>query len=189
MLQLFASEYRIIVQDILSFALIIAAFAWGGGPERAVAATWLVAFEIAGRLRNYFVGETRQLLEIDPFLAGSDLVAGICWIGIALYANRNYTLWIAGLQILAMAAHVARGLTDAITPLAYIVMVVAPGWFQLILLGIGISRHIMRKRKFGEYRDWRIIRRPENFVTPFEAVKPQAPLFGDAPTTWRDDVK
>ena len=48
MLELLASDYRSLVQDVLSVSLIMLAFIWGSGPERAVAATWLIAFEILG---------------------------------------------------------------------------------------------------------------------------------------------
>lgn len=160
MLELLASEYRILAQDILAFTLCISAFIWGGGPERAVAATWLVVFEIAGRVYRLVADTGFKLTDVDLFLATTDGIAGIIWIVVALYANRNYTLWIAGMQVLAMTAHLARGLAETISPIAYITMVVAPGWFQLIFLAIGLIRHISRKRRFGEYRDWRLVMPP-----------------------------
>lgn len=154
MFEILAWEYRLIAQDVLSFSLIIVAFLWGGGPERAVAATWLIVFEIMGRVRRAFAGDL-QLVDVDVFLASADLVAGACWITIALFANRNYTLWIAGLQILAMLAHIARGVAETISPVGYITMVVAPGWFQLFFLTGGLIFHIRRVRRYGAYRDWR----------------------------------
>ena len=154
MLELLASEYRLVAQNILAFSLIICAFLWGGGPERAVAATWLIVFEILGRVRRAIV-EDLQLIDVDAYLAAADLVAGACWITIALYANRNYTLWIAGLQILAMLAHIARGVAETISPVGYLTMVVAPGWFQLFFLGGGLIFHVRRVRRYGAYRDWR----------------------------------
>lgn len=155
MLELLASEYRLVAQNLLAFSLIVIAFIWGGGPERAVAATWLIVFEIIGRIRRLLV-EDLQLADVDFYLATADLVAGACWITIALYANRNYTLWIAGLQILAMLAHFARGIAESISPIGYLTMVVAPGWFQLFFLGGGLIFHLRRVRRFGSYRDWRV---------------------------------
>lgn len=154
MLEIIASDYRLIAQNVLAFSLIAAAFVWGGGPERAVASTWLVIFEIGSRIRRAVV-ENLQLADVDIYLASADLVAGVCWITIAVYANRNYTLWIAGLQILAMTAHFARGVAEAISPIGYLTMVVAPGWFQLFFLAGGLAFHIRRVRKHGDYRDWR----------------------------------
>ncbi len=187
-LQLFGSEYRLIAQDILAFALIISAFIWGGGPERAVAATWLIVFEIGGRVQTAFFGP-RQLLDVDIYAATSDLIVGISFIAIALYANRNYTLWIGGMQVLAISAHVARALAEAISPIGYVVMVVAPGWLQLFLLGIGLARHVARKRKYGPYRDWRISRTSPNFKSLSAGGTFSADTLGKVPVSWRDDVK
>ena len=169
MLELIFSEYRPFAQDILTVLVCIGAFVWGGAPERIVAATWLLVFEFPGRIYRAFVSDGLQLADIDAFLATTDVVAGIVWIAVALYANRNYTLFIAGMQVLAMTAHVARGLADAISPVAYMTMVVAPGWFQLIFLGFGVIFHARRKKKYGEYRDWRVPLR--------------IPLFSPASTT------
>ena len=162
MLELFASEYRLVAQEVLAFSLIVGAFLWGGGPERAVAATWLVFFEIMGRIRRALV-EDLQLADVDSYLASGDLLAGLCWITVALYANRNYTLWIAGLQILAMLAHFARGVAESISPIGYYTMVVAPGWFQLFFLAGGLIFHVRRVRRYGSYRDWRAGSFPDNW--------------------------
>jgi hypothetical protein len=154
MLDPFFSDYRHLAQDILAFGLCFAAFIWGGGPEKAVAATWIVIFEVFGRLHKLVFGGY-VLLDVDPFLAGKDIAAGAVWLLIALYANRNWTLWLAGTQLLAIGAHIARALADAVSPVAYATMVVAPGWFQLLLLGAGLVRHALRTREHGAYRSWR----------------------------------
>ncbi|KPP89483.1 hypothetical protein [Erythrobacter sp. HL-111] len=166
MLEPLFSDHRSIVQDFLAFSLCIAAFIWGGGPEKAVAATWLLLFEIATQIRRAVFGEGYRLFDVDPFLASTDLVACVAWVMIALYANRNYTLWIAGTQLLAVTAHIARALADVISPVAYATMVIAPGWAQLLLLGAGLILHVLRRREYGAYRDWRTGRngRPLPFV-------------------------
>ena len=151
---LFSDDYRPLVQDGLAFGLCLAAFIWGGGPEKAVAATWIVIFEVLGRLHRLIFGGY-ILFDVDPFLAGRDIAAGVLWMLIALYANRNWTLWVAGTQLLAIGAHVARALADAVSPVAYATMVIAPGWIQLFLLGAGLVRHVLRLREHGSYRDWR----------------------------------
>jgi len=182
-------ENRVLAQQYLSWFLIITAFIWGGGPERAVASTWLICFKLTGFLRDNLVGDEMQLADVDFYWAFSDLAAGVSWIVIALYANRNYTLGIAGLQVLAMTAHVARGLAEAVSPIGYVFMVAAPGWCQLLLLTIGLIRHILRKRKHGQYRDWRI-KKP---ITGLGAES--ADLAGEnawrqaQQTSWRDEVK
>jgi len=156
MLSLVFSDYRLIAQDLLAFGLILAAFIWGGGPEKAVAAVWLVVFEVIGWLHKALFGAGYVLLDVDPFLAGKDFAAGVLWLIIALYANRNWTLWVAGTQMLAIGAHVARAVADAVSPVAYATMVIAPGWIQLFLLAAGLVRHVLRTREHGAYRSWRI---------------------------------
>jgi len=151
---LFSDDYRPIVQDMLAFGLCLAAFIWGGGPEKAVAATWIIVFEVFGRIHRMIFGGY-VLFDVDPFLAGKDIAAGAIWLGIALYANRNWTLWVAGTQLLAIGAHVARAVADAVSPIAYATMVIAPGWVQLFLLAGGLVRHVLRTRQHGSYRSWR----------------------------------
>ena len=156
MLELFASEYRPLVQDALAYSICLAAFIWGAGPERAIAAVWLIFFEVTGLLYDGLVEPAYQLETIDLFLATTDVCVGLLWIVIAVHANRNYPLFMAALQLLVVSAHVARGLIEAIAPIAYAVMVIAPGWRQLLLLATGRARHLRRKRRYGAYRDWRV---------------------------------
>ncbi|MEM1052212.1 MAG: hypothetical protein AAGI28_08975 [Pseudomonadota bacterium] len=189
MLTIIFLEYRGLIQDVLLVALCIAAFIWGGGPEKAVAATWLVVFELAGRVQNWLYGESVQLSEVDWFLASCDVLAGFLFVWIALYANRNYTLWIAGVQILAVTSHLARSLADVVSPIAYAAMVIGPGWIQLVLLGVGIARHVRRGKKHGKYRDWRISK-PSTALTVNPVAQGEGVGWQQAgQPSWRDDLK
>ena len=190
MLELLASDYRSLLQDLLAIAICVAAMIWGGGPERAVAVTWLVIFEFGRFLYRDVLGfSTVQLLGVDAFLIFSDLSAGIAWITIALYANRNYTLWIAGLQILAICAHLARFVSDQIAPLTYLVMIVAPGWLQLSLLAVGLVRHMQRKSVYGSYRDWRNSYSSVHFNYALNKSAGRSAWVSELDHTWRDDLK
>ncbi len=150
-----ASEYRPLVQNALAISTCLAAFVWGAGPERAMAAVWLVCFELAGMIYRSVLGGGYQLQSTDFYLASTDFCAAALWTLIALNANRNYPLIIAALQLLVMSAHLARGFIEAISPVAYATMVIAPGWLQLVVLAMGVSRHCQRHRRFGPYRAWR----------------------------------
>lgn len=156
MLELLASENRPFAQDALAYFVCIAALVWGAGPERAVALIWLIFFEFLMNLYLIVWGPAFQLQRIDVFLASGDIVAGFIWVIIAVNANRNYPLLIAALQLLTIGAHLARGLIESIAPVAYAVMVVAPGWLQLLVLGAGVGRHVLRRRRYGPYREWRV---------------------------------
>lgn len=174
---------------IIFGVLFVAAMIWGGGPERAVAIVWLVVFELSGPATDFLFGSGRELASIDPFSAGRDLVAGGLWIGIALYANRNYTLWVAAMQILAIFGHLSRGLSEIMSPIAYQIMIEVPAWSQLLLLAIGLTRHILRKRKYGAYRDWRVTKNMNaNRASSGQSILFTSVLSGNS-GTWRDELK
>lgn len=188
MLQLLASDYRIIAQDVLAVVLLVAAFIWGGTPERAVAAAWVIIFKGTSYLRAMIWPGSLQLMDIDVVLAGSDLAAGIVFVAIALYANRNYTLWVAAMQVLAVSAHLARGLVESISPIGYAVMVVAPGWLQLLFLAIGLVRHARRKARYGPYRDWRLAGHAGNYDVAPNGPGGFSTSLGNPQESWRKDV-
>lgn len=191
MFELLFSEYRPILQDVFAWTLCCAALVWGGAPERIIAASWLLLFEIGTSLHSLAIAPVRQVGAVDWYFAGLDLIGGAIWIMVALYANRNYPLWIAGMQVLAMSAHLARGISEAISPVAYATMVIAPGYFQLIFLAIGLTRHVRRKRKYGRYRDWRILRNPPAFLPSLNRTNANSgwPDFTDSARSWRDQLK
>lgn len=191
MLELILSGDRATIQNGLVIVFCGAALIWGGAPERAVAATWLIVFEVARGVYELTSDQTNrmQVLEVDIFGATSDVVAGIGFIGIALYANRNYPLWIAAMQVLAIMAHLVRGLSDIISPIAYLTMVIAPGWLQLAFLAIGLGRHIQRKRRYGAYRDWRIVRNPVGAAAGHRLLGEGSVSLPRSEASWRDKLK
>ena len=154
LLEFLAGDARMAIQTILAGTLCIAAFIWGDGPEKAMAGTWIAAFELPVLLSASQGTPPVQLTGVDQMLASTDVAATISFVLIALYANRNYTLWIASVQLLALAGHFARGFEVTITPFVYCAMVTVPGWLQLFLMAIGLGRHIKRKMRFGAYKGW-----------------------------------
>lgn len=158
-----ASDLRILLQDILVLALVMIALFGGSWPERIAIGTWLLCFEISSFVQSDLLGFEVNVTGFDAFLFVREIIACAAWVVLALYANRNYTLWIAGAQLLAIAALVARALIESISPIGYLFMLTAPGWIQLLAMAIGFTRHILRKRKYGAYRDWRITRKTLDF--------------------------
>lgn len=149
------NNHRGDLQYISSLLVGLAMWRWGGGPERGVAIFFtgvlilpLVAFRIFGTGTLIF-GNFAMLY------VGLDAIALLGFVLIALNANRNYPLWIAGLQLVAVGAHMVRGFADAVSPLAYAILAVGPSYGQLVLMIIGLLRHRWRLRRYGEYRDWR----------------------------------
>ena len=148
-------EYRTAAQIFASWVICISALRWGGGPEKATAIIWLFVFELVHRGYHLFLNPVFQVDQFDTFHASLDLIAAIGFVGVALYANRFYTLWIASFQLIAFSAHLARLVADEISPIAYAFLVIAPSWFQIIIMLTGLVAHVQRKKSYGEYRDWR----------------------------------
>ncbi|MEL6530625.1 MAG: hypothetical protein AAFQ27_11735 [Pseudomonadota bacterium] len=148
-------EYRDEAQRVVSLLLGLAMLRWGGAPERAIALVFLGIITVPVIATGFLVSESLILSDLGVLYAALDIIAAIAFVIIALNANRNYPLWIAGFQLVAAAAHLVRGFIDSITPIAYAVMVIGPSYFQLMLMAAGLYRHIQRKKHYGEYRSWR----------------------------------
>lgn len=150
--------YRVEVLHIASAVLALAIWRWGASPER-----WLIGVYIATMVAPFYVSQWMGLgsIAFGPYswaFVVIDLLAAVGFVAIALNANRNYPLWVAGFQLVSVGAHAVRGLGDMVSPFAYIVLAVGPSYCQLLLIGAGFIRHTRRERRFGSYRDWRVTR-------------------------------
>lgn len=149
------NAYRAEAQHVTSVLLALAIWRYGAAPER-----WLIGLFIATMVVPFHLF---RLLDMGPvafspyawIYVALDVVATIGFIVIAVNANRNYPLWIAGFQLVALGAHAVRGLGDAVSPIAYVILASGPSYCQLLLILGGFLRHVRRERRFGRYRDWR----------------------------------
>ncbi|WP_051221094.1 hypothetical protein [Erythrobacter cryptus] len=150
------SLYRADAQYIASFALGLAVLRFGAGPERAAGLVF-VGLLIVPAMLTRLTGQDIALLfgNLAWLYTLFDIVAAAAFIAIALKANRSYTLWLAGFQLVALSAHVVRGLVDAVSPLAYAILAIGPSYGQLLVLAGGLLFHCLRLRRYGPYRDWR----------------------------------
>lgn len=151
----FFNAYRVDAQHITSVILALAIWRWGAAPER-----WLMALFMATMVVPYHMFKLLDLgtPTFGPFnwiYISIDLFAGAAFIAIALHANRNYPLWIAGFQLVAIGAHAVKGMVDTVSPLAYMIMAIGPSYCQLLLIMGGFIGHLIRTRRFGQYREWR----------------------------------
>lgn len=150
--------YRVEVLHIASAVLALAIAFRGAAPER-----WLIGVFIATMILPFYGARWLDIgnLAFGPYswaYVGIDLLATAGFVAIALNANRNYPLWVAGFQLVSVGAHAVRGLADMVSPFAYMVLAVGPSYCQLLLIGAGFIRHRQRERRFGSYREWRVTR-------------------------------
>lgn len=152
----FFNAYRATTQHLVAFLLAGAIWRWGGGPER-----WLMGSFLATMVLPVYVVWWLRLGAAEvgpyaPFMLMVDLLATALFVAIALQANRNYPLWIAGFQIVALVAHMARAMVEDGSTLAFAILIIGPSYCQLLVLIGGSVRHWLRERRFGTYRDWRL---------------------------------
>ena len=115
--------------------------------------------------RALFPG-SQIFLDMDPGLVLIEVLVLAGLVAIALRANRMYTLWMAGFQLIALMAHFARGMADAISQIAYVIMYVGPSYLQIITLALGIWLHRKRVLRHGSYRSWRASSPPSQASVP-----------------------
>jgi hypothetical protein len=150
------NAYRSLAQQLVSFLLAAAIWRWGGGPER-----WMIGiFMVTMVLPIYVIWSLGlQFVETGPYAPLVFMVDGIAaalYFAIALHANRNYPLWVAGFQLVAIVAHIVQAMIDTISPLAFAILVIGPSYGQLLVMVGGFVRHVLRERRFGPYREWRL---------------------------------
>ncbi|GAA4642933.1 hypothetical protein GCM10023115_08930 [Pontixanthobacter gangjinensis] len=138
----------------MDISVVVAALRYGAGPEKWMgwAIIWLIGLS---QVYYALVEVTTAFQSADLGLFLIDLSVCVIMVTIALRANRMYTLWIAGFQLIALLAHLAMFATNAISPITYAVLVIAPSYFQTIILAFGIWLHHRRVKSHGNYRSWR----------------------------------
>lgn len=152
----FFNSYRVTLQHLASLLLAAAIWRWGGGPER-----WLMVIFLASMVLPVYPirwlressGDASEHLQVWLII---DVIATGLFIAIALNANRNYPLWIAGFQLVALVAHAVEAMVDAVSSLALAVLMIGPSYCILLVLTGGFVRHLLRERRFGPYREWRL---------------------------------
>jgi hypothetical protein len=145
------------------FGLVGVAIKWGGEPERYGG---LVVIGIVGLslLRHFWFGAEVDRLDWPALTIDVAGFAAFTWI--ALFAWRLWPLWASSLQLLALAAHLARALNIPIHPLIYAIMRTSPTYLEIVVLLMGVASYRRRTRKFGSKPPWRVWSGRSNRVSP-----------------------
>lgn len=155
MLLEFLNAHRGDMQYIASLLLGLAMWRWGSGPERGMAIMFTVVMMGPAMLFRIIANASMLFGNFSAIYVLIDVIALAGFMAIALNANRNYPLWVAGFQLVAVGSHMVRGITDVVSPIAYAILAIGPSYCQLAVLLVGLVRHRRRIRRFGAYRDWR----------------------------------
>lgn len=154
MLELF-NTYRGDAQHIASIILALAIWRRGAAPERWLIAMFIAAMVLPVRAFEWFDLGRPALGPHAWIYVAIDIVAGVGFVAVALNANRNYPLWVAGFQLVAISAHAVKAMVSSVSPLAYLILASGPSYCQLLLIFGGFVRHRLREKTFGPYRAWR----------------------------------
>lgn len=115
----------------------------GGAPEKFTSAV-MIAGTTATALAN--ASDPLSFRSVEWQVFWIDLAMLGAFVGIALYADRFWPLWVAALQCIAVAAHAARAFDAAILPIAYWWILGKLAYPMILVLGIGVQRHQHRTR-------------------------------------------
>ena len=146
-----AWQYRPLLQFAAFAVGLLYSASKGSGPERAVAVT-LLGMALLDRVYHELYPHSLAIL----WHFSLEVLVTIMLVGIGLFANRTYTLWIGSFQIIALSAHLVRFVAgDEVLTLAFQVMYILPSYFQIALLFLGTHQHARRVHRYGPYRSWK----------------------------------
>lgn len=150
------NAYRVPAQHLIAFLLAGAIWRWGGAPEKWLIGIFLATMVVPIYIIRWVWPDRSAVDPFMPVLVILDLFAFALFLAIALKANRNYPLWIAGFQLVAIGAQLMTIVWQGASPLARFLLITGPSYFQLLLLLAGFVRHAFRERRYGKYREWRV---------------------------------
>lgn len=126
-------------------------FIRGGAPEKAGASvlavgtlfTLLALSPLAGRFRS---------LESGVFIVDIGVLLG--YIAVALFADRLWPMFIAGLQGAEIGIHLIRMTAPDVLPFGYAIGLAIWGYFMLMTLAYGTHQHRRRLTMHGVDNSW-----------------------------------
>jgi hypothetical protein len=126
-------------------------FIWGGAPEKAGASvlavgtllTMLALSPLAGRFRS---------LEGGVFIV--DICVLLGYVAVALFADRRWPMFIAGLQGAEIGIHLIRMTAPDVLPFGYAIGLAIWGYFMLMTLAWATYQHRRRLTMRGVDNSW-----------------------------------
>ncbi|WP_267386472.1 hypothetical protein [Sphingomonas sp. GC_Shp_3] len=123
----------------------------GGGPERTAAVLIGIAV-IVTKLAVEGMNLTYQTA--NPIVVLLDIALAAALFGLALKANRMWTMLLASLQLCVVMGHIAKLALTQLDPLAYYVILTKWAYLITALPAVGAIRHQLRLRSFKVDQSW-----------------------------------
>ena len=136
---------RFLLQVALILLVVLFALRKGGRPERHIALV-LLGMLAANTLYGVLVGWWTDYDEIPWYRVVFDCTGFAFILIVALRADRWWPLWVSGVQLLSVLAHLLRALDADLHPLVYAIMERWPYWIAIGLTGLGTYLHASRAR-------------------------------------------
>jgi hypothetical protein len=134
-------------------ATVFFALRKGDEPEQLTSLMLLTAV-FADSVNHWLFG-TPNYFTINPGHLVLDCWSLIVMVWVGLYANRGWPLWVAALQMIVVAGHLSKLFDISEIRRGYWVMIAVPGYFQLLVLWIGLVAHMRRIDRIGRHAPWR----------------------------------
>ena len=118
---------------------------WAGPRDSRWIAVICLGATVASRL---FIRPTvARYSGVEPGILIVDTATLAAFVGVALQSSRFWPMWIAGLQLTTLNAHLFKGLTGDLVPVVYASAARAWSYPILIILIVGTWRSYRRDRR------------------------------------------
>ena len=124
---------------------------WGGAPERLTAIAYLFG-GAATAILPFNAGNSFHSVERANLLI--DLMLFMTLLGISLRANRFWPMWVAAVQLLAIAIHGVKAYDPTLVAWLYNMAVGKVAYPMVAMLAMGVIRHRDRIAAYGSDPDW-----------------------------------
>ena len=147
----FGQPMRVLIFNVLLIAICGYASWRGGGPERFVAALYLVA---AVTTRTAWLAGTSRYANVEWGLFAIDFLMLLALTALALKADRFWITPAASLQLIMVGIHISKMVYPGFLGWAYAVTSNFLSYPMLLLLAVGTWRHQRRSKTSGADPSW-----------------------------------
>ena len=133
---------RILLYNVLLTVVVVYAFVSGRRPERIGATVMLVGTILT---RFAWSAGPGRFAHVEIGVLAVDIGAFVAWALLAIRTNRNWTLWLAAFQLVALLGHLAKLIDPGMLQAGYAFLLMA--WSYPMLLTILLGTRTQQKRR------------------------------------------